>query len=55
MEVKVCALLKLKLMPLDIAQLLCLSERSVEWHRLNVRKKLGVARGQDVYEVLAGI
>jgi len=55
MEVKICSLLKLKLTSLDIAQLLCLSERSVEWHRSNVRKKLGVRRGQDVYEALDSV
>jgi DNA-binding CsgD family transcriptional regulator len=55
MEMKICALLKLKLTSADIAKLLCLSERSVEGHRLRIRKKMGLAQGEHVHEVLAGI
>jgi DNA-binding CsgD family transcriptional regulator len=55
MELKVCSLLKLKLTSADMAKLLCLSERSIEFHRLNIRKKLGLKRGQDLGDILAGI
>jgi DNA-binding CsgD family transcriptional regulator len=55
MELKVCALLKLKLTSADIAKLLCLSERSVEGHRLRIRRKMGLSQGEDVHTVLAGI
>lgn len=55
MEMKVCALLKLKLISSDIARILSLSERSVEGHRLHIRRKMGVSQGEDVHAVLAGI
>jgi tetratricopeptide (TPR) repeat protein len=55
MELKVCELLKLKLTSADIAKVLCLSERSVEGHRLRIRRKMGLAQGEDVHTVLAGI
>jgi tetratricopeptide (TPR) repeat protein/DNA-binding CsgD family transcriptional regulator len=55
MEMKVCALLKLKLTSADIAKVLCLSDRSVEGHRLRIRKKMGLAQGEDVHIVLAEI
>ena len=55
MELKICALLKLKLISTDIAKLLCLSERSVEGHRLRIRRKMGLAHGEDAHTVLAGI
>jgi tetratricopeptide (TPR) repeat protein len=55
MEVKICSLLKLKLSSSDIATLFCLSERSVETHRFNIRRKLGLKRGEDLHEALAGI
>jgi DNA-binding CsgD family transcriptional regulator len=55
MELKVCALLKLKLTSVDIAKLLCLSERSVEGHRLHIRRKMELVQGEDVHTVLTGI
>lgn len=55
MEMKVCAFLKLRLTSADIARLLCLSERSVEGHRLRIRRKMGLGRGTDVHDVLAEI
>jgi DNA-binding CsgD family transcriptional regulator len=55
MEMKVCTLLRVKLTSVDIATLVCLSERSVEGHRANARKKLGLAHGEDIIEVIAGI
>jgi tetratricopeptide (TPR) repeat protein len=55
MELKVASLLKLKLTSLDISKLLCLSERSVETHRYNIRKKMGLSREQDIREVLSNV
>jgi DNA-binding CsgD family transcriptional regulator len=55
MEVKTCSLLKLKLTSADIATLFCLSERSVETHRSNIRRKLALKRGEDLYDVLSRI
>jgi DNA-binding CsgD family transcriptional regulator len=51
MELKICLLLRLT--SSDIAKVLCLSERSAETHRYNIRKKLGLGRGDDIHEVLA--
>jgi DNA-binding NarL/FixJ family response regulator len=44
MELKVCALPKLKLTSADIGKLLCISERSVEGHRYHIRKKMRLAQ-----------
>lgn len=55
MEVKVASLLKLRLTSADISQLLCLSDRSVEGHRLRLRRKLGLTRGQDLATALSEI
>jgi tetratricopeptide (TPR) repeat protein len=52
MEVKICSMLKLRLTSNDIATLFCLSERSVESHRYNIRKKLGAGRGESVQDLL---
>ena len=52
MEVKVCSMLKLKLTTSDIATLFCLSERSIESHRYNIRKKLSVGKGETVQDLL---
>src|SRR5690606_23960093 len=42
MELKVCALLKLNISSKEIARLLSLSIRTINPHRLNIRKKLGL-------------
>jgi tetratricopeptide (TPR) repeat protein/DNA-binding CsgD family transcriptional regulator len=55
MEIKVCALLRLKLTSADIAKLLCLSERSVEGHRLRIRRKMRLDSSSDVHTALAAI
>lgn len=55
MELKVCALLKLKLISSDIARILRLSERSVEGHRLHIRRKMGLTGRDDVHGVLASV
>lgn len=55
MEIKIASLLKLKLVSADISKLLCISERSVEGHRLNIRKKLGLNRGDDLHMLIGSI
>jgi DNA-binding CsgD family transcriptional regulator len=55
MEVRICSLVKVRLTTLDISQLLCLSERTVENHRMNIRKKIGLGQRKDLYELLAEI
>jgi tetratricopeptide (TPR) repeat protein/DNA-binding CsgD family transcriptional regulator len=52
-EVRICSLVRLKLISSDIAQLMSVTDRSVEFHRLNIRKKLRLTREQDLAEVLA--
>jgi tetratricopeptide (TPR) repeat protein/DNA-binding CsgD family transcriptional regulator len=42
-ELKICALVKLDLPTKEIADILRSSARTVEWHRSNVRRKLGFA------------
>ncbi|MES2765653.1 MAG: tetratricopeptide repeat protein [Bacteroidota bacterium] len=39
-ELKVCALLKIRLSTKEISNILCVSEKAVDYHRLNLRKKL---------------
>lgn len=55
MEMKICALLRLKLTSADIGKLLCISQGSVKRHCLWIGKKMGLTRGEDVYNVLTGI
>jgi DNA-binding CsgD family transcriptional regulator/tetratricopeptide (TPR) repeat protein len=54
-EVKICSLSRLKLTSEEIARLLCLSSRSVETHRLNIRRKLGLKTEQNLGAYLAGL
>jgi tetratricopeptide (TPR) repeat protein len=51
-EVKMCMLIHVKLQTAAIARLMCLSERTVEKHRENTRKKLDLKKGEDLAEVL---
>jgi tetratricopeptide (TPR) repeat protein/DNA-binding CsgD family transcriptional regulator len=53
MEVRICSLVKVRLASMDISQLLNLSERTVETHRLNIRRKMELGKRADLYEVLA--
>lgn len=52
MEIKIAALLRLNLTSIDIAQALFLSRRTVEYHRLNIRKKLGLSKADDLHVAL---
>ena len=52
MELKNCVLLRLGLNSLDISKLLSLSKRTTEWHRHNIRKKLGIKPDADVAQFM---
>lgn len=54
MEVKVAAFLNMKLSSSAIATALFLSPRTVEYHRRNLRKKMGLGTKEDIYVALAG-
>jgi len=52
MERRICILLRLNLMSMDMAKLLILSERNIENHRHRLRKKLGVSSEVNLQEFL---
>lgn len=52
MEIKICALLKMRLTSSNISTILFLSRRTVEFHRLNIRKKMGLSKNDDLHLVL---
>jgi DNA-binding CsgD family transcriptional regulator len=54
-EIRVCSLLRMNLKSEEIASLFCLSPRSVEFHRYNIRKKLGLKKEQNLPLFLAAI
>lgn len=53
MQVRICCLLRMNLRSEEIAQLLCVTDRAVEFHRLNVRKKMNLAKSDNLSLVLA--
>lgn len=55
MELKVVALLNMKLTSSGIASALFLSRRTVEVHRRSIRKKMGLKTTDDIYTELAKI
>lgn len=54
-ETKICALSRMKLTSEEIGRLLCLSDRTVQTHRLNIRKKLGLRTEQNLGTYLASL
>lgn len=48
-EVKVCTLIKSQLTSDNIADILCISRRTVDSHRYNIRKKLGLDANANLY------
>ncbi len=55
MELKIAALLRMNLTTSNIASVMCISKRTVEFHRLNLRKKLGLASEQDLHTTLVSL
>ncbi|MBK7988637.1 MAG: hypothetical protein IPK11_17465 [Ignavibacteria bacterium] len=53
MELKIAALLSMKLTSSNIAAALFLSKRTVESHRLSLRKKCGISKDDNIYEELS--
>ncbi len=51
-EVKMCQLARLGVKTGEMAQLLCLSERTIDSHRLNLRKKIGLNKDQSLTKFL---
>ncbi|MBK9247134.1 MAG: response regulator transcription factor [Ignavibacteria bacterium] len=52
MELKVAALLRMKLFSAGISEALFISKRTVEVHRLSIRKKMNLERNDDLYTIL---
>jgi tetratricopeptide (TPR) repeat protein/DNA-binding CsgD family transcriptional regulator len=53
MEVRVSSLVRMNLKSDEIGRLLCLSERTIESHRYNLRKKMKLAKEDDLGHALA--
>lgn len=53
MEVRICILLRTGMSTDDMAQLLYLSDRSIESHRLHLRKKLNLQRNDSLFTILS--
>lgn len=54
-ELKVCSLVRTGLSSAEIAEVLFISKRTVDRHRENIRRKLGVAPRRSLTEVLHGL
>jgi tetratricopeptide (TPR) repeat protein/DNA-binding CsgD family transcriptional regulator len=54
-ELKICALMKLNLSSKAIANLFCLSTRTVENHRQRIRKKLGLSNEENLGSYLTAL
>ena len=52
-EVRMCSLVRVGLRNPEIAKLLCLSERTLENHRFNIRKKFSIKTEQSLHEFLS--
>ncbi|MFI5202546.1 MAG: tetratricopeptide repeat protein, partial [Candidatus Kapaibacterium sp.] len=52
-EIRMCALIRVGLRNPEIVKLLCLSERTLENHRFNIRKKLALKTEQNLQEFLS--
>ncbi|MBI3259182.1 MAG: LuxR family transcriptional regulator, partial [Ignavibacteriae bacterium] len=53
-EVKVCCLLKIGLITKEIADLLFLSERTIDFHRTSIRKKIGLDSKENLMQFFNG-
>jgi AraC family transcriptional regulator, chitin signaling transcriptional activator len=53
MEMKVCALLKINLSSKEISSLLNISLRTVEDHRMNIRRKMNLDKEVNLNQYMA--
>jgi DNA-binding NarL/FixJ family response regulator len=54
-ELRICQLLRVGMKSFEIGKLICISERGVENHRFNIRKKLGLNTEQPLIKALQEI
>ncbi len=52
-EMRICSLVRMNLKSEDIARLLCLTDRTIESHRYNIRRKLNLKKEESLPLVLA--
>ncbi|MDP4219083.1 MAG: LuxR family transcriptional regulator [Bacteroidota bacterium] len=55
MEQRIAAMVRMDLKSSDIARLFCITERAVEFHRLNLRKKLNLKSGETLPKFLSNV
>jgi tetratricopeptide (TPR) repeat protein len=55
MEQRIAVMVRMDLKSADIAKLFCITERAIEFHRLNMRKKLGLAGSETLPKFLKSI
>lgn len=55
MEQRIAVMVRMDLKSADIAKLFCITERAVEFHRLNLRKKLKLEAGESLPKFLQGL
>ena len=55
MEVRICTMLRMNLKSGEMAQIFCITESGVEFHRKNIRKKLKLGREEKLPIVLGGM
>jgi|GEM_PF-7012643 len=53
MEIRISTLIRMNLKSEEIARLFCVTERAVEFHRLNIRKKMGLKTKDNLSLALA--
>jgi len=54
-EVRVCTMVRMNLKSHEIASLFCITEEGVEFHRKNIRRKLGLRKEEKLPIVLGGM
>jgi tetratricopeptide (TPR) repeat protein/DNA-binding CsgD family transcriptional regulator len=54
-EIRICSMLRMNLKSIEIAQIFCTTEKGVEFHRTNIRRKLGVRREEKLPVVLGAM
>ena len=54
-EVRICTMLRMNLKSHEMAQIFCISESGVEFHRKNIRKKLKLGREEKLPIVLGAM